>query len=74
MAFYMSGTHIPSENTQSKSPIDGPMSKQIELNYLNFMNRFDVLLEIRCSRESVVTRLTNKLFVIILMNFLDVRV
>lgn len=38
------------------------------------MHRFDVLLEIRRAGEAVVARLADKLFVVVLMNFLDMRI
>lgn len=54
------------------------ISIEIDLNacptHLNFMHRFHVLLEIRCTRERVVARLARKLLVVGLVNFLDMRV
>lgn len=44
------------------------------ISYLHFVNRFNVLLEIRCTREGVVACFTNILFVIVLMDFLDMRI
>jgi hypothetical protein len=38
------------------------------------MHRLDVLLEIRCTRKSVVACLANELFIIVLMYFLHMRI
>lgn len=73
MAFYMFDIHIPSEINSLWSTTDKARRFR-RVSYLSFVNRFNVLLEIWRTRETIITSFTNVFLVIILMNFFDMRI